>query len=63
VSAGLTGDQINRLVLFRELEQILDGQFTGEVILNCHQGDVVSYKVTELRKPGAERQTMERRLG
>lgn len=59
---GLSGEQVNRLVLFRELEQILDAGFTGEIILNCHGGDVVSYKVNELRKPGEERRgTLERR--
>jgi hypothetical protein len=59
--AGLSGEQVNRLVLFRELEQLLDGSFTGEIVLNCHQGEVVSYKVNELRKPGEERRSLERR--
>jgi len=57
---GLSGEQVSRLVLFRELEQLLDAGLTGEILLNCHQGDVISYKVNELRKPGQERRTLER---
>lgn len=59
--SGLTGEQINRLVLFREIEQLLDGGFTGEIALQCQFGEVRNYHVNEVRKPGEDRRSMERR--
>ena len=59
---GLTGEQVNRLVLFRELEQLLDAGFSGQIILHCGVGEVFKYEVSEMRKPGEQRSTLERRI-
>jgi len=55
MSAGLSGEQVQRLVLFREIEQLLDGGFTGEISLHCQNGEVKKYHVNEVRQPGLER--------
>jgi len=53
--SGVTGEQVQRLVLFREIEQLLDGGFTGQITLHCNQGQIPRYTIEETRKPGAER--------
>lgn len=53
----MAGEAIMRMVLFRELEQILDGGFTGDIVLHCQFGEVKKYNVNEVRKPGMERRT------
>ena len=59
--SGVTGEQVQRLVLFRELEQLLDGGFVGDIILHCPgDGTVRNYHASEFRKPG-EQDVQERR--
>lgn len=61
--AGASGELVSRLVLYRELDEILDRGLTGKIELHVRHGDVLNYHVTEVREPGKERRTMERRTG
>jgi hypothetical protein len=38
--------------LFRELEEILEPGFTGQLTLHCNEGQVLKYEVNETRRPG-----------
>lgn len=58
---GLDAKQENRLQLYRELDDILDRGFTGEIVIHCLAGDVPKYDVLERRKLGADRRHIERR--
>jgi len=46
----LTGEQEDRLLLFRKIEQLLDGGFTGQIILHCAQGKVPRYSIEQTKK-------------
>lgn len=60
--AGLSGEQIQRLVVWREIEEMLDRGFKGEIVLHCTDGCIPKYHFTEYRTPGqSDRRTHERR--
>jgi hypothetical protein len=42
--------------LFRELEEILEPGFTGQLTLHCNGGRVLKYDVNETRRPGHREQ-------
>lgn len=51
-TVSLSGGAELRLVVYRELEQIIGGDFNGKVTLHCTDGVIRMYDVVESRRPG-----------